>query len=102
MNYPLIKDLTVTAEAKLVDAVQLADGDHPDREFVAEKIVVKYWPTPDGWRVWSLYICGHAVLKSGELGKSQRCAFYGPRDGLADAPDWAREFAAAHTPGGGQ
>lgn len=101
-DYPLVKDLTVTAEAKLLDTVPIGETDHHDRQFLPEKISVKYWPTPDGWRVWSLLIVGHAVLKSGELGKSERCAYYIARHGLADAPDWAREFAAAHCPGGDQ
>lgn len=101
-SYPLVKDLTVTAEAELVDIAPMATEDKPDRHFRPEKISVKYWPTPDGWRVWTLYIVGHAVLKSGELGKSERSAYYSARHGLADAPDWAREFAAANCPGGGQ
>jgi hypothetical protein len=95
-----IKDLTITARAQLLDTVPMATTDRPDREFLPEEISVKYWPTPDGWRVWSLIVRGHAVLKSGEIGKSERHAFYGGRLGTDDAPHWAREFAAAHTPAG--
>lgn len=105
MSYPLVKDLTVEAEAKLLGTVPTADSDHPDREFLAEKISARYWPTPEGWRLRSVWIEGRAVLKSGEIGKSRRCAYYGDSLGgrlgnLADAPAWAQAFAAEHTPGG--
>lgn len=100
---PEIKDLTVTAEADLVDTVPMATIDHPDREFLPKRISVRYWPTPEGWRIWTVYILGHAILKSGEVGKRERCAYYsaslgGHRDDTDAAPDWAREFAAANCP----
>lgn len=100
MNGPIVEDLTVTAKARLLDTVPMPTDDRPDRQFLPEKISVKYWPTPEGWRVWCVWIEGHAVLKNGEIGKSTRGAFYGLRSGLGDAPDWAQEFAAAHAPGG--
>lgn len=95
-----IKDLTVTAEAMLVDTVPMPSHDRPDREFLPAKIAVKYWPTPDGWRVWSIYINGPSVLKNGELGKSERCAYWSARLGIAGAPAWVQEFVAQHWPGG--
>lgn len=106
MSYPPIKDLTVTAEANLVDTVPMVTTDHHDREFLPEKISVRYWPTPEGWRVWTVYIGGHAILKSGEIGKHLRCAYYsaslgGHRDDTGAAPGWAREFADQHRPVGG-
>lgn len=96
-----IKDLTITAEAKLVDTEPMATTDRADREFLPEKISVKYWPTPEGWRIWSIHLEGHAVLTSGELGKSTRYAFYGLRAGIDDAPGWVLEFADQNWPGGG-
>lgn len=100
MSAPTIDDLTITAKAALVDAEPMADNDHPDRLFLPKKIVARYWPTPEGWRLWSLYISGPAVLKSGQIGKSERCAYYSARIGTSAAPDWAQEFATAHVPRG--
>lgn len=97
-----IKDLTITAEAKLVDTEPMPSTDRADREFLPEKIAVKYWPTADGWRIWSIWIEGHAVLMSGELGKSTRGAFYGLRSGIDEAPGWVLEFADKHMPAGTQ
>lgn len=100
MTYPSIKHLTVTAEALLLDTEPMPSDDGPGRQFLPLKIAVTYWPTPDGWRVWSIYINGRAVLKSGELGKSERCAYWSARTGTTSAPDWVQAFAAAHCPGG--
>lgn len=106
MSYPLVKDLTVTAEAELVDIAPMATEDKPDRHFRPEKIAVKYWPTPEGWSVWSIYISGRALLKSGSLGKRDSASYYTSSkyayNPIGGAPDWAREFAAAHCPRGGQ
>lgn len=92
-----IKDLTITAEAKLVDSVPMAADERPGREFLPELIQVKYWPTPEGWRIWSIYIWGHAILKSGEVGKRERCAYWNAR-AASYAPSWALDFADANFP----
>jgi len=94
-----IKDLVVTVEAGLLGATPMATTDHPERQFLPEKISVRYWPTPEGWSVWSVWIEGHAMLVSGELGKSMRCAFYSQRGIIDTPPDWVRNFVVAHIPG---
>lgn len=100
---PVFKDLTVTAEAKLIDTVAMANESQPDRQFLPEKISVHYWPGPDGWQLSSVLIVGRTVLKSGKIGKNRRCAYYasglGGRPGdLHKCPAWAREFADLHCP----
>jgi len=102
---PVFKNVAMSAEAKLVDTVPMATEDYPDREFLPERILVHYHPSPAGWQLSSVYITGHAVLKSGELGKSRRSAYFrvalgGRVDNLGDCPVWAREFANLHCPTG--
>ena len=97
------ENVTASAKANLVDTVPMATDSRPDREFLPEKIAVDYRPAPDGWTLSSIWIEGHAVLKSGEIGKSRRGAYYaeglGGRPGnLYKCPAWAREFADAHCP----
>lgn len=85
-----------TVYADVVGAEPMAAGERR-RLFTPERIVVKYdWRThvgPEEWSTGAIELSGRWVTVDGEPSGSG-CVLMS----AADAPDWARTFAATHRP----